>query len=221
MKDSRERIYPLLVAQNSYIRECAVEPGGLAVMLHPWETGMDNSPAWDEPVGGGAGGPLAVRVLHPARPRPRRASSERPTDQDYARYIRLALTYRDHGYDDDWARAEAEFAVVDPGFNALWAWSELALAEIATRLGQDPDPHWGGCPDHRAVQSGYSPRSRAGPGIRHAERRLQAEATVGGALPLLLPGLAPRVSSGSCGTYRAGSRSAPRHSGYRAMTGHR
>ena len=29
------------------------------------------------------------------------------------------LAYRDHGYDDDWARDEAEFAVVDPGLQRL------------------------------------------------------------------------------------------------------
>ena len=31
--------------------------------------------------------------------------------------------------------------VIDPGFNALWAWSELALAEIAQALGRDADGH--------------------------------------------------------------------------------
>jgi hypothetical protein len=66
---------------------------------------------------------------------------ERPTDEDYARYIRLALAYRDHGYDDAWAHDEAEFAVVDPVFNTVWAASERALAELAARLDLDPGPH--------------------------------------------------------------------------------
>ena len=39
--------------------------------------------------------------------------------------------------------AEAEFCVLDPAFNALWAWSELALADLARRLDEDNNL---GCP---------------------------------------------------------------------------
>ena len=118
----------------------AVSPAGLAVMLHPWETGMDNSPAWDEPLAA-VPADLSLLDVHTRRDLDHAGYSERPTDHDYARYIRLAATYRDHGYDDVWAAAEAEFAVVDPGFNALWAWSELALAEIAEQIGRDRTAH--------------------------------------------------------------------------------
>ena len=79
------------------------------------------------------------------------ATGERPTDEDYARYIRLALAYRDHGYDDDWVRAESEFCVVDPTFNALWAWAEIALADLAGA-------------DRRATRPGTGPRRPGSPG---------------------------------------------------------
>ena len=46
-----QRIYPGLVAQNAYLRRCRTgRGGGLAFVTHPWETGMDNSPAWDFPL---------------------------------------------------------------------------------------------------------------------------------------------------------------------------
>ena len=99
------------------------------LLVHPWETGLDNSPAWDHPL-------AAVPADHTLfdtytwRDVAHAGVGERPTNEDYTRYIRLMLMYRDHG-DDDWVPAEAEFRVVDPAFNALWASSELALADIA------------------------------------------------------------------------------------------
>jgi hypothetical protein len=45
------RAYPCLVAQHDYLRRRrSVGPAGLAAVVHPWETGMDNSPAWDSPL---------------------------------------------------------------------------------------------------------------------------------------------------------------------------
>jgi hypothetical protein len=45
-----ERAYTCLVDQNAYIRRRRTVEGGLAVLVHPWETGLDNSPAWDHPL---------------------------------------------------------------------------------------------------------------------------------------------------------------------------
>jgi hypothetical protein len=83
------------------------------------------------------------------------------------------LRYRDHGYDDDWVRAKAEFLVVDPAFNALWAWSELALAEIARRLGRDEAAPGGSRADHRSnggsvMERGSRAISGAGRAVRSA-----------------------------------------------------
>ena len=127
-----------LVAQNDYLRAAAQRRPGRAGRGGPPLGDRDGQlPGLGRPAARGAGRPVALRHLHPARPRARR-EGERPTDEDYARYIRLALAYRDHGYDDDWVRAEGGFLVVDPAFNALWAWSELALAELAAPDRADP-----------------------------------------------------------------------------------
>ena len=104
----------------------AVGPAGLAAVVHPWETGMDNSPAWDAAAARGAGRP-SLFDTYTRRDLDHAGTGERPTDEDYARYIRLALAYRDHGYDDDWVRAEGEFLVVDPastpcGPGRSWRW---------------------------------------------------------------------------------------------------
>jgi Mannosylglycerate hydrolase MGH1-like glycoside hydrolase domain len=45
------RVYPKLTEWHRYLRECRDLGGrGLVSVVHPWESGMDNSPAWDEPL---------------------------------------------------------------------------------------------------------------------------------------------------------------------------
>ncbi|MET8845372.1 hypothetical protein [Amycolatopsis sp. NPDC004625] len=125
-------LYPKLVAWHDHLRTHRDAGGrGLVAIVHPWESGMDNSPAWD--------GPLS-RVT-PATGFVRRdlahgAAGDRPGDDDYGRYVRLAADYRDSGYRDF-----GTFAVEDPGFNALLADAELALAEIADELGLPSGAH--------------------------------------------------------------------------------
>jgi hypothetical protein len=190
-----QRIYPLLVSQNRYLAERrAVGSHGLAAVVHPWETGLDNSPAWDSPLRA-VPADLGLFDTYTRRDLAHAGAGERPTDEDYARYIRLALAYRDHGYDDDWVRAEGEFLVVDPAFNALWAWSELALAELAAYTGADPEPHR--IEADRILEAMVAELWSEEHGIFIARdaRSEQAlgERTVAGLLPLLLPALPQSV----------------------------
>ncbi|MFF3438718.1 trehalase family glycosidase [Streptosporangium sp. NPDC002721] len=131
------RVYPGLAAWHRYLATSRdLGGGGLAAVVHPWEPGLDNSPSWDSAL---------ARVEPAPRGSFRRADldhgspADRPTDLDYARYVRLAATYRDHAYDD--ARTPHAFAVEDPGFNALLIASEHALAAIARVVGADEEAH--------------------------------------------------------------------------------
>ncbi|MGY0488333.1 MGH1-like glycoside hydrolase domain-containing protein [Streptomyces sp. WG-D5] len=131
------RVYPRLAAWHRYLLDRRdLGGGGLAAIVHPWEPGMDNSPCWD--------GPLA-RVIPVDPGSYRRADldhghpADRPTDLDYGRYVRLAVDYRDAGYDD--RAAGHPFRLEDPCVNALLIASESALAEIARCVGADPAPH--------------------------------------------------------------------------------
>ncbi|MFF9041682.1 trehalase family glycosidase [Streptomyces sp. NPDC014892] len=147
------RVYPGLAAWHRYLLDRRdLGGGGLASVVHPWEQGMDNSPAWDAP--------LARITPAPARSFRRAdldhgAAEDRPTDLDYGRYVRLAADYRDAGYRDrpgggsrggvgggggdrpgrESGAGAGEFAVEDPAFNALLIASEHALARIAKELG--------------------------------------------------------------------------------------
>jgi glycogen debranching enzyme len=132
------RVFPRLAAQHRYLAERRdAGGGGLAAIVHPWESGLDDSPAWD--------GPLAAVELPPEgvapyerRDRQHVDASERPSDAAYDRFVQLARDYRDGGYED---RGDAAFLVEDPLFNAIWLWSTHALAEIARRIGADAAPY--------------------------------------------------------------------------------
>ena len=49
----RAALFPALLRQPPLVAEARDPDGtGLVTMLHPWETGRDNSPAWDAPLAG-------------------------------------------------------------------------------------------------------------------------------------------------------------------------
>lgn len=134
------RLYPKLLAQHDYLAGSRDPAGhGLAVIVHPWESGMDNSPVWDEELAGlvvppGSLPPYRRHDLVHADP------ADRPTDAAYDRFVHLAVVYRDADYADGRLLSVTPFVVEDPLFNAVWCASAHALAEIAVLLGKDPGP---------------------------------------------------------------------------------
>jgi glycogen debranching enzyme len=129
-----EHIYPKLEAQHRYIACCRdIGGAGLMAICHPWESGLDNSPAWDRPLG--------ALQLPPTGYAPRRVPRNLPTGEDYDRYVWLVSILRDSGYDPAYIREDHPFAVEDPLVNSTYLASTHALAEIATAIGRDPTPH--------------------------------------------------------------------------------
>ncbi|WP_422771203.1 MGH1-like glycoside hydrolase domain-containing protein [Plantactinospora sp. WMMC1484] len=184
-------LYPRLVAQQEYLTTCRdVGGAGLAAIVHPWESGLDNSPAWDEAL---AAVPLAVEVLHRYTRRDIQvvSSDHRPTDDDYARYLSIALSYRDGGYRDAELGARHPFLVECPGFNALRGLAEVTLARIAEVVGADPAPHRARARDitRQLAERLFDPAT----GMFHAldvrTGRRSAARCVNGLLPLVLPEL--------------------------------
>ncbi len=92
---------PKLHAWHAYLyRERTRDGGGLVEIWHPWESGMDNSPLWDDA--------LARIELTPAQVPPYRRvdveladPAERPTDEEYDRYVYLVGLFRDLDYRAD------------------------------------------------------------------------------------------------------------------------
>jgi hypothetical protein len=131
------RLFPRLVAQHRYLERRRDPAGhGLAAIVHPWESGLDNSPIWDAVLD-------AIEIPPGAVPPYRRYdlahanAADRPSDATYDRYVYLAMRYRDSGYDDADLLGTSPFLVEDVLFNSVYLWSAHALVEIAGILGEE------------------------------------------------------------------------------------
>ncbi|WP_405103970.1 MGH1-like glycoside hydrolase domain-containing protein [Micromonospora sp. NBC_01412] len=134
-------LYPRLVAQQRYLTgRRDVGGAGLACLVHPWESGLDNSPAWDPPL---AVVPADEAVMRAYRRHDtaHADAAQRPTDLDYARYVALVDAYRAGRYGDDGLAGRHPFLVECPLFNTALGLAEHALAAIARAVGADPGPH--------------------------------------------------------------------------------
>ncbi|MGC5022564.1 MGH1-like glycoside hydrolase domain-containing protein [Micromonospora sp. DT47] len=134
-------LYPRLVAQQRYLTgQRDVGGAGLAAIVHPWESGLDNSPAWDAPM---AAVPANADVMRAYRRHDtvHADAAHRPTDLDYARYVAIVAAYRGHAYTDAGLAGRHPFLVECPLVNAALGAAEHALARIAVVVGADPGPH--------------------------------------------------------------------------------
>jgi hypothetical protein len=110
---ARERLCEILpaVARHHawWYRTRDPQHTGLVMTIHPWETGRDNAPSWDEAL---------ARVPPTTRPYRRRdldhvAGDQRPSQDFYDRVVRLMDFNRECGFDPDVIARECPFRVVD------------------------------------------------------------------------------------------------------------
>lgn len=104
---------------------------GLVAIIHPWESGRDNSIDWDDafsrvPTEGV--GEYHRRDTDHADP------THRPTKEQYDRYIWLVKHFRSLKWDTSKLHDASPFQVVDPGFNAILIRACSELAGLANEL---------------------------------------------------------------------------------------
>ena len=126
-------LLPRIHAWHQWFYRCRDPQGtGLVAILHPWESGRDNSVDWDDafdrvPTEGV--GTFVRRDTSHANP------DHRPTDEQYKRYIWLVQKFRSLGWDNARLHDASPFQLVDPGFNAILIRSCEDVADLAGRLG--------------------------------------------------------------------------------------
>ncbi len=103
---------------------------GLVFIVHPWESGMDNSPAFDEPL---RAVPARSRASRARRDLQHVQAAERPTDLDYDRYLHLVEWFRERRYRPE-AVAESPFLVADLAVNFILLRADRDLLWLARRL---------------------------------------------------------------------------------------
>jgi mannosylglycerate hydrolase len=135
-----EELFPRLCAWHEYLyRERCRNGNRLAEIWHPWESGMDNSPLWDDALDRMSLD--AARIPEYERVDVRIAdASERPSDAEYDRYVYLVGLFRELAYEPSRIRDVVPFALQPVLFNSLLVRSNQDLAEIARVLGSDPQP---------------------------------------------------------------------------------
>jgi len=105
---------------------------GLVSILHPWESGSDNSPAWDAAL---ARVPTTTTTVIRRKDTGHVDPSMRPTDADYARFIHLVDAYREVGWDASRMWQVAPFKVADLQTTAILARASEDLADLSATLG--------------------------------------------------------------------------------------
>lgn len=106
---------------------------GLVAIVHPWESGTDDAPRFEsalmritpEPV------PDFVRGDRTHVP-----AAERPSDEDYARFVYLIDVYRRLGWQPEAIYPSAPFRVLDPFVNGVLHRADADLERIARLLGR-------------------------------------------------------------------------------------
>jgi mannosylglycerate hydrolase len=135
-RDFWSRVYPDLRDFVAFFRDRRTLPGSpLPVMVHPWESGWDNSPRWDF---------LAAARLRPSKPYTRLdtvhvPAGQRPTMKDYDSFLALVELLEETGYEIEEYRRRSPFCVHDVLLDAAWHAAAVALNRMAAELGE-PEP---------------------------------------------------------------------------------
>jgi hypothetical protein len=132
-EDRMASIYPRLVANHRWWDRARDPDGrGLVTTLHPWETGMDNSPAWDAPL---ARVPTDTTTTIVRRDTLHVDATVRPRDPEYRRFIHLVDLFRDAGWDPARQYAASPFRVADIATNAILLRADRDLLALGGRFG--------------------------------------------------------------------------------------
>ena len=126
-------LFPKLLAWHRWFAECRSE-NGMIVVTHPWESGRDNAPHWDDAMKNvdiSRVGEYTRNDLGHVDPH------MRPQKDDYDRYMAIVYAGRDCGWDEAEITANGPFRVADPGMTFILLRANRDLLAMAEALGED------------------------------------------------------------------------------------
>jgi len=137
-KNFLKTMFPKLLGLHRYFyRDRDPDHSGLVYIRHPWESGLDNSPAWDGPLRR-----MAVdknELPHYERKDLKHGVSaeQRPSNDEYDRYVYLVDLFRRFKYDEMEIFRECPFLVQDVLFNSILCRANRDLGEIGKAINED------------------------------------------------------------------------------------
>lgn len=137
-RDRIEAIFEKLLSWHRYLAKFRdPENTGLISIYHPWESGTDNSPRWDEVMASLK--PDEVPAFERRDTKFVTDISERPTDEEYVKYIWLVESMKKLSYDDLKLSKEHPFLIKDALMSGIFALATKALSTLGERLGKSDD----------------------------------------------------------------------------------
>ena len=137
MTDFVEEVYPSLLRWHRWLHTARDADGSaLACIIHPWESGTDDSPRWLQ---------LFEAIQPQALPEFQRgdtryvAATERPNRTEYERFIYLIDVFRKLNYVPGELLAHSPFLAQDILFNAILFRADEDLRALAENLGEPTD----------------------------------------------------------------------------------
>jgi hypothetical protein len=130
---------PLLEWHRYLLSARDPEVSGLITIVHPWESGMDNSPRWDRAM-------ARIQVPRGELPPSKRRdlahvsdAGQRPTNEDYDRFMWIVEVLKRGSYRVDRIYDELPFRVKDIFMSAMLVAANEALIRIAALADGDLD----------------------------------------------------------------------------------
>jgi len=124
-------LFPKLLAWHRWFFECRFE-NGVIVVNHPWESGRDNAPEWDEAMGNvdtsGVGEYTRNDTSHVD-------PHMRPNQTDYDRFMAIVYAGRDCGWNEANMSENGPFRVADPGMTFILLRANKDLLALAEAVG--------------------------------------------------------------------------------------
>ena len=137
LKEFIKKIFPAIVSYHRFLyTHRDVNGDGLFYIFHPWESGRDNSPLWDESLS-------RIEIKEGDLPAYTRRdtqladASERPTADKYDRYVYLLELGKRHQYTGPGIAEESPFLIQDVMMNAILIKSNAALINLGQSFGLD------------------------------------------------------------------------------------
>ena len=135
-----EKLYPKLLAWHEWFSTYR-DPlnQGLVMVTHPWETGRDNSPEWDTAL---ASVDTSQVGEYTRRDLGLVDQSQRPTDEQYDRYLAMVYFGRECAWDQAHIATNGPFRVIDVGMSLMLLRANRDLLALANYLGKQADAAW-------------------------------------------------------------------------------
>lgn len=129
-------LLPALLAYHRWwYRERDPKQTGLVVSYHPWESGMDNSPAWDKALDRV---PQVTRGYH-RRDLEHVNGDQRPLQEQYDRYLYLVDFFKNHSFDSAAIFEHCPYKMEDIGIISILHRGTLDLIALAEEFLPDED----------------------------------------------------------------------------------